>query len=258
MTSETCRKCQRAFPTKEAYERHVRKVHGGRAPWGPGKLAVAAVVLVILAGGVAALAWRSSQPAGPVDLDEQFSLAESPRQGSDSASVKLFAFESPQCSSCRFFHVGDGSGPSTYDLIVQNYVSTGKVQYVEKTFYIGYPWERTAASAQKCIWHTAPDKFHLFTTAVYQSQDRISKATVLGFVEQWANGQGLDGAALRACTEEDRYTSEADSDAIEGRRAGARGTPTFIVVGPAGEAQIIAGPQSYHTFEVAFQDALAQ
>jgi protein-disulfide isomerase len=258
MVSHECRKCQRSFPTREAYEKHVRKVHAGRAPWGTGKLVAAGLALLIVAGGVAALAWKSSQPAGPVNIEAQFSLSDSPRQGSDSAPVKLFAFESPQCSSCRFFHVGDGSGPSTYDLIVQNFVDTGKVQYVEKTFYVGYPWERTGAAAQKCVWHTAPEKFHLLTTAFYESQDRISKANVVSFVEQWATSQGLDGAQMRACVEEDRYTSEADADVLEGRRAGARGTPTFIVVGPTGEAQIITGPQSYHTFQVAFEDALVQ
>ncbi len=136
-------------------------------------------------------------------------------------------------------------------------MNTGKVQYFEKTFYVGYPWERTTAGAQKCVWHAAPDKFHLLTTAFYTSQDRITTANVISFVEQWADSQGLDGAEISACTHEDRYGSEADSDVIEGRRAGARGTPTFIVVGPSGEAQIVAGPQSYRTFQVAFEDALA-
>lgn len=254
----SCRKCERAFETQNAYEKHVQRAHGGRHSWSGGKLAAVAVVLLLITGGVAALAWRASQPAGPVDNEDAFSLSRSPRQGSDDAPVKLFAFESPQCSSCRFFHIGDGYGPSTYDRIVENYVESGKVQYVEKTFYVGYPWERTAAIAQKCVWHMAPDAFHDLTTAYYASQDRITTSNLMAFLDDWADANQVDAAALRECVESKRYAGEADADVIEGRRAGARGTPTFIVVGPSGQAQIIAGPQSYHTFEVAFQDALAQ
>lgn len=235
-----------------------RKAQPGRGSWSGGKLAVGVVALLVLAGGVAALAWRASQPAGPVEVEEAFSLSRSPRQGSDEAPVKLFAFESPQCSSCRFFHVGDGYSPSTYDLILDNEVAAGKVQYVEKTFYVGYPWERTAASAQKCVWHIAPEKFHLLTTAYYTSQDRITTSNLMDFLAQWARANGVDADALAECVEKGTYVGEADADVQEGRRAGARGTPTFIVVGPTGAAQIIAGPQSYRTFQAAFEDALAQ
>lgn len=253
-----CRDCGRKFGTKDALGRHARTAHGARRAVSGTQLAVAAVVLLLVAGGVAALTWRAAPEPGGADPEEAFSLSSSPRQGSDDAPVKLFAFESPQCSACRYFHVGDGSGPSTYDRIVSEYVATGKVQYVEKTFYIGYPWEKAASYAQKCVWHMAPEKFHLLTTAIYASQDRISASNLGSFLAQWAEGNGVDADALRSCTDSKQYAAEAESDVAEGRRAGARGTPTFIVVGPTGEARIIPGPQPFATFERAFQDALGQ
>jgi protein-disulfide isomerase len=222
------------------------------------KIAVALAFLLVAAGAVVAFSVQNDESGGPADAEALFSISDSPRQGSEDAPVKLIAFESPQCSSCRFFHVGDGRGPSLYERLIADYVEPGHVQYVEKAFYVGYPWERVGVAAQKCVWHSHPDAFFDLTRAFYHHQPDIRSSNVHDFIHGWATQAGLDGDALLACVDADRFTSEGDRDVREGRNAGARGTPTFFIVGPTGSVATITGPQSYDTFQVAIQNALAE
>ncbi len=256
MADKVCPRCHRTF-TDAAFENHYRKAHGRAPPMDPRRKGMIAVgILGVLAFGVVLAVVGGVFDDPPPDV--AFHLAESPRMGRDDAPVKLVAFESPQCPACKLFHVPRG-GPSTLDSIITNYVNPGKVQYVEKTFFIGEPWEERGAAAQKCSWHESPTAFFNLTERLYrEAQDQYFGSLPDSFLRSHAQQEGIDADAYMGCVNANRYESETERDVRDGYQAGVGGTPTFFVVAPDGTLTQIVGPQSYGTFRNAIEEALAK
>lgn len=240
----------RIIPMSKQGRRAVKKGGRSKTPYIVGAVAVLAIIIVAVA-----LA-RTNGNAGT--SEERFHVSASPSTGPSSTNVTIVAFESPQCPSCRIFHNGLGDGrPSTYERLFQTQFSTGKVQYVEKAFFVGWPWERQGAAAQKCVWHDRPTLFFNLTQAFYHDQDRITVPNFDAYLQEWSTLEGYDGAKLIACTQQNPYLSEIQQDVRDGERAGVSGTPTYFIIGPTGKTQTIVGPQSYDTFARAIENALA-
>lgn len=210
-------------------------------------LVAAVVVFVAFNNGADPLAGANADP---------FHVETSPNFGGDEYNVTLVAFESPQCSSCRLFHHGTGNGqPSTFERLSADFFEVGKVRYVEKAMFIGYPWERAAANAQKCVWHEAPDSFFDLTQAIYRDQTKINSGNLETWLSSWATGAGVDAKKIVSCTQAKTYADEVAQDLKDAQLAGVSGTPTFIVVAADGQTQRIVGPQSYETFVQAIENA---
>lgn len=250
-----CPHCDRTLPSTRALEDHVQRAHPGEdepTNWTP---ILVGALAVLAAGAVGAALILGGGPS----TETSYHVEQSPRTGQADAPVTLVAFESPACPNCQRFHLGSGSGPSVYERLLDTYVDSGEVLYVEKFARLGYAWERPAANAQKCAWHQAGwSAFHDLTQALYRNQADLSTSNVASFVEGWAQRSAdVQASAISACLEERRHDGDLTRDLRDGEQAGVSGTPTFIVVSPTGTTEQIVGPQPFSTFETAIEDALA-
>lgn len=255
MPDTTCPRCHRTFAA-DKLKSHYAKAHGGKPPMDPKKKATIAVAVFVALGAGIAIAVASGA-FDPPPADIAFHIDGSPRMGSEDAPVQLIAFESPQCPSCRLFHVPRNGGESTFDRIVESYVNTGKVRYVEKTFFIGEPWEERAASAQKCAWHRSEPSFFNLTHSIYaEAQGTYFSSLPDSYLENFAAREGFDVGAFMTCVNQDKYRHEIEQDVQDGMRAGVRGTPNFFIIAPDGTRTLISGAQPYATFRDAIEQAL--
>lgn len=255
MSGHDCPHCQRSFPRKKALIDHLARSHpdqaapGDRIPVVVGALVALAVVLVlasILLGG-----------AGAQDREALYHLSSSPHTGDLDAPVALIAFESPNCPSCRLFHIPQGGQESTFERIEARFIDTGQVVYAEKTQFINRPWERTAAHAQKCAWNERPSAFFNLTDAIYRDQPRLTSANLPSYLASIAREEGLDVEAFEACYQGAEHAGMIAQDLADAEVAGVVSTPTFIVHAPDGSSVRIVGAQDFGVFADAIERALS-
>ena len=99
----------------------------------------------------------------------------------------------------------------------------------------------------------------------WEVHDRLfatSKAPKFEDLALIARAAGLDAEAFRQCLDSGKYASEISKDIAEGRRAGVRGVPTFLVgftqsEGSVKAVKIIRGARPYSAFKEAIESLLA-
>lgn len=256
MAPNDCPHCERSFPHKKALEDHIGREHpDARAP--VNKTALVVGGLLVVAALVVGASMLMGDGAGSAD-DSRFHLESVPTKGDPDAPVTLVAFESPACTSCRQFHLPRDGQASILDRIEANYVDTGQVFYAEKYAKAGYRWEDVAASGQKCAFHMGgAEAFFDLTQAFYDRQPSIGQGNVVTFMEDWAEGYGLDGQALADCAEDRDHGDELNVDLNDGREAGVLGTPTFFLIEPDGSVNRLP-LGGYDSFADAIDEALEE
>jgi protein-disulfide isomerase len=186
------------------------------------------VVALILGGG----AWyflrgdSEMQPAGqvvyePLPTDHTF--------GNPKAKVTVIEYASPTCPVCANFLI------NLYPKLKSDYIDTGKVFYVYRTFLRG-PDDAVAEKLARCM---PKDKYMSFTDSLFRNQSRWdyefgipSPDGVHAALVQLAGEAGMSAADADRC-----IASTADEDAIG--RVGEDGvtkyavnaTPTFVING---------------------------
>ena len=190
-------------------------------------------------------------PAGPNVAGKVFDLGANPVKGSDQAALTLVEFTDFQCGFCARHH------RDTYPRLVENYVDSGKLRYVtldlppEQIHKQAFP----AAEAAHC----AGDQ-HLYR----EMHDRLFANQRA--LEPWnahAEALGLDVAAFESCLSSGKYADGVRRDMAEARKAGATGTPSFVLArtdaGDPGKVvgiDFIRGAQPYEAFAAAIDSAL--
>jgi len=186
------------------------------------------VAALILGGG----AWyflrgdSEMQPAGqvvyePLPTDHTF--------GNPKAKVTVIEYASPTCPVCANFLI------NLYPKLKSDYIDTGKVFYVYRTFLRG-PDDAVAEKLARCM---PKDKYTSFTDSLFRNQSRWdyefgipSPDGVHAALVQLAGEAGMSAADADRC-----IASTADEDAIG--RVGEDGvtkyavnaTPTFVING---------------------------
>lgn len=249
-----CPHCDREVPSRKALEDHIDRSHpDAEDPSDRTWIALGALVVLAVAAVGAAMVFSGDSTA-----DDRFHIEESPHTGDLDAPVKMIAFESPACTSCRLFHIERDGQPSTFSQIHDRYVTTGQVTYVEKFASAGYGWDRVGAQAQKCAWNLGGwEAFHELTQGYYDQRPQISASNADRFALDWAEGSStVEAQAFASCFDERRHDDEISQDVTDGQVAGARGTPTFIIIAPDGSSEKIVGPQPFNTFAISIENAL--
>lgn len=79
-----------------------------------------------------------------------------------------------------------------------------------------------------------------------------------GIDDGWANSErlkafafslGLDMDLFNTCIDSGKYSKRVQHNINEAQKQGAGGTPTFIIVGPDGKQEKIAGAQPFSVFQ---------
>ncbi|MFN3655445.1 MAG: DsbA family protein [Candidatus Nitrosotenuis sp.] len=179
----------------------------------------------------------AQQRVGSVDI-----TMGSPVLGSDSAPITIIEFGDYQCPQCdRWFKTIKPD-------IEKQYINTGKANlyFVDLAFF--GPDSTNAAEATYCAGDQG--KYWEFHNVLYSNQQGIN--------DGWANPDNLKLFASRlsldrnlfdSCLDSDKYKNRVEKNVLEAKRNGASATPTFIIVGPSGEQEIIEGAQPFSVFK---------
>ena len=163
--------------------------------------------------------------------------------GNPSAQITIVEFGDYQCHQCyNWFH-------NTKPIVFQNYVDTGKVNFVFMDLaFLGRDSPK-AAQASYCAEDQG--KYWEYHNQLYTAQEsQIDNG--------WANSErlkafafslGLDMELFDSCLDSGKYTKRVQYNIAEAKKLGANGTPTFFIVGTDGQQQKLVGAQPYSVFK---------
>ena len=163
--------------------------------------------------------------------------------GNPSAQVTIVEFGDYQCHQCyNWFH-------NTKPTVFQNYVDTGKVNFVFMDLaFLGMDSPK-AAQASYCAEDQG--KYWEYHNQLYTAQEsQIDNG--------WANSQrlkafafslGLDMELFDSCLDSGKYAKRVQYNIAEAKKLGASGTPTFFIISPDGQQQKLVGAQPYSVFK---------
>ncbi len=168
--------------------------------------------------------------------------------GDSDAPLLIVEFSDYQCPFCRKFW------RETYPQIKKEYIDTGKAKLVFRDLPLSFhPAAQSAAEAAECAGDQ--DKYYEFHDKLFAEQDKKGVGTVqfgAADLKQWAQEIGLDIKEFNSCFDSGKHAGEVAKDIQDAARAGAQGTPFFIVNGKQ-----ISGAQPFAAFKQALDAAPA-
>lgn len=165
----------------------------------------------------------------------------SPILGDINAKITIVEFGDYQCTYCHLFH------ENTKDALLQQYVSTGKVNFVFRDFPLNGPDSVLAAEAAYCAGDQ--DKY-------WQYHDELYKNWA-GEKTGWVNQKSLDKFATTVdldldkfdkCISDKKYEQKVIDNYNFGQKIGIDGTPSFVIFGGKDITKVV-GAQPISVFE---------
>jgi len=165
----------------------------------------------------------------------------SPILGDPNAKITVVEFGDYQCTYCHLFH------ENTKDTFLQQYVNTGKVNFVFRDFPLNGPDSVLAAEGSYC----ADDQ-----SKYWQYHDELYKnwaGEKTGWVNQksldrFATTVGLDLDKFDKCMSDKKYEQKVLDNQKFGEKIGIDGTPSFIIFGGKNITKIV-GAQPISVFQ---------
>ncbi len=187
-------------------------------------------------------------------LDSHLSLDPengSPILGSPSAPVTIVEFGDYQCPFCQKWNI------QTKPTIVKNFIETGKANLIYVDLAIIGPDSIKVHAGSYCA--DEQGLYWQYHDYVYANQGHENNG--------WANSKnlkllvsgidGMDTDSFAQCLDSGKYEQRVKDNKKIATEAGARSTPSFVIVGPSGDAITISGAQPYSVFQKAIEDMLA-
>ena len=211
---------------------------------------VAAVIIAIV--GVAAMDPESIK-ADKVQKPTKLSLDTrngSPVLGDPSSPITIVEFGDYQCPFCKRWN------ETTKPAIEKNLIETGQASLVYVDLPIIGPDSVTIHAGSYC----AADQglYWQYHDFAYASQGHEN--------DGWANSNnvkimaseinGLDTELFNECLDSKKYEQRVKDNKKVATDAGARSTPSFIVISPDGNAESITGAQPYGAFKAVIDQML--
>ena len=181
------------------------------------------------------------------------SIEGSPVLGDANASIAIVEFADYQCPFC-----GRHSS-QTLPQVMDEYVKSGKVQYIYKDFPLEslHPLAMKAAEAARCAGEE--NKYWEMHDRLYKNQQALDVNELQGH----ATVLGLDAPKFQQCLDSGKYTAQIRENMQEGQKYGVRGTPAFFLgkIDPK-ESKVkavtmLSGAQPYTAFQQALDKLLS-
>lgn len=152
-------------------------------------------------------------------------------RGDKKAKVAIITYSDFECPFCKKFHETMLQVMNKYD---------GDVKWVFRHFPLDslHRQARSEALAGECAGEQG--KFWEFADLIF-SRTTSNDGLDLTKLPDYAKEIGLNVSKFNSCYESKKYADEVNADASDAQKAGARGTPYSIVVGPNGEATPLSG-----------------
>jgi protein-disulfide isomerase len=165
----------------------------------------------------------------------------SPLLGDPNAKITMVEFGDYQCTYCHLFH------ENTKDAIIQQYVNTGKVNFIFRDFPLNGPDSVLAAEGSYC----ADDQ-----GKYWQYHDELYKnwaGEKTGWVNQksldkFATTVGLDLGKFDKCMSDKKYEQKVLDNQKFGEKIGIDGTPSFVIFGGKNITKVV-GAQPLSVFQ---------
>ena len=145
--------------------------------------------------------------------------------GNPNAPIAMIEFSDTECPFCKQFH-------QTMNKIMTSQGKDGKVAWVYRHFPIAtlHPKAAKESEASECVAELGGnDKFWQYMNKIYETTPSNNglDATQLPKI---AGEIGIDKTKFNTCLSSGKYASKIDGQIAEAQKAGARGTPTTIIV----------------------------
>ncbi len=174
------------------------------------------------------------------------SLDDDPMKGNPDASITIVEFSDFQCPFCAKFH------ENTLPQLDQNYISTGKVNFVYRDFPIQsiHPNAIPAALASECA--DDQGKFWEMHDIIFENQRvwqdlQIPQST--DTFREYATEIGLNTDDFDSCMNSGKHIEEIGNDLEDGRLYGVTGTPGFFVGNEKIGFTKLIGAQPFSSFQ---------
>ena len=162
---------------------------------------------------------QGAMPPNDANQSRVLSIAGAPYLGKPDAPLTLVEFSDYQCLYCS------RHAKQTMPQIVQAYVETGKLKYVQREFPVVkfHPNAYKAAEAALCAGDQG--KYWDMHNQLYNNYRQLSRAEL----PNHAKTVGLDLTRFMACLDDNKYTQRIQNDIEDGVKAGVKATPSFFL-----------------------------
>jgi protein-disulfide isomerase len=170
-----------------------------------------------------------------------------PYKGSPAAPVKVIEYSDYLCGHCRSFSL------EKEPMIVEEYVDTGKVQYIYHYYALGEA-QVLLSEASHCA--ADQDRFWEYHEIMFENQGQFGSVETLEDLQsqltELAEQAELDVAEFEECWSSHQHQETIIAAVMAARDKGVGGTPTISVQG-----EFIVGNQPYDVFQEAIEAGLA-
>ncbi len=146
----------------------------------------------------------------------------SPLLGDPNAKVTVVEFGDYQCTYCHLFH------ENTKDALFQQYVDTGKVNFVFRDFPLNGPDSVLAAEAAYCAGDQG--KYWQYHDELYKNWGGERTGWVnQKSLDKFATTVGLELDKFDKCVYDNKYEQKVLDNQKFGDKIGIDGTPSFVI-----------------------------
>ncbi len=176
-----------------------------------------------------------------------------PYRGSPDAPIILEEYSDYLCPYCsRHFK-------NTYPALLEQYVNSGKVQYVYRDFPLAalHPTAAQGHAAALCTAEQGADLFWKMHDELFRSQQQWNRLQdPVDFLAEIAEKIGVDRTRFDECMTSDRNKPVIEKSNAAGKELGFKGTPSFqFIQRQTGDHHTMVGSRQLATFQ-AWLDAL--
>lgn len=207
---------------------------------------VCGIVATVIIGIIASYSISSSDTLN-LDMEQMHGTVStamgSPILGNPDAPITIVEFGDYQCHQCyNWFH-------NTKPAIKENYIDTGKANLIFVD--LAFLGRHSPIAAQATYCAEDQGKYWEYHDLLYNSQESQIDGG-------WANSErlkafafnlNLDMELFEICLDSGKYSQRVQYNIQQAKDHGARGTPTFIIIGSDDQQQKLVGAQPYSVFK---------
>jgi len=145
-----------------------------------------------------------------------------PSRGPKDAPITIVEFSDLQCPHCK------EAAPKIDELLSDE----KNVRFVLQSFPLpAHDWANKAAAYADCVGRTSNDAFWKFMQATYDAQTDITAANADEKLTAIADGAGVKGADIAACSTKPETTTRVEQSVALGKDLEVNSTPTIFING---------------------------